>query len=435
MLKTLGISLLGFFFVFQSHAIISASSRIDIEGPINSVLADFVVQAMDKAEEAHEPFVVLRLNTPGGFDQAMRKIIEKMLSSRIPVVVYVGPSGSRAASAGFFILLASDMACMAPGTNTGAAHPILAIGGVYPMDGNGGAKTLIEKALNDSVAYLKGIAEKRGRDVELSIKGITESKSFTAEEALKSKLIDLIAQDEDDLIRQLKGKNIKLFSGQEVQLPEDISPLSPVEMTVRQKILLAVSDPNLALLLGLAGLILLYFEFSNPGMIAPGVLGALSLLLSLIGFSLLPINFVGVLLILLALGLFIAEIKIQGFGILGIGGMVSLLFGALILVDAPQPELRITISTALAVVIPFGLILMFLLRLTMKSMAQKVTTGDEAMMGLTGVTSTPVHQDGKVHVRGEYWEASSDHLIPEGKTIRVLKVDHLKLIVEELKNS
>jgi membrane-bound serine protease (ClpP class) len=430
--KTLGVSFLVLFFAIQSHSLFSAN-RIDIEGPINSVLADIVVQAMDKAEAAKEPFIVLRLNTPGGFDQAMRKIIEKILSSRIPVVVYVGPSGARAASAGFFILLASDLACMAPGTNTGAAHPILAVGGVYPIDEKGSAKTLIEKALNDSVAYLKGIAEKRGRDVELSLKGITESKSFTAEEALKSKLIDVIAQDEDDLMRQLKGKKIKLFSGQEVQLPEDIQPLSSVEMTVRQKILLAVSDPNLALLLGLAGLILLYLEFSNPGMIAPGVIGALSLLLSLIGFSVLPINFVGVLLILLAFGLFIAEIKIQGFGILGIGGMVSLLFGALILVDAPQPELRITLSTALAVVIPFGLILMFLLRLTMKSMAQKVTTGDEAIIGLTGITSTPVYQDGKVLVRGEYWEASSDHLIPEGKTIRVLKVNHLKLFVEEVK--
>lgn len=434
MLKTLGLPLLSFLFAFQSYSLISASTRIDIEGPINAVLADFVVQAMDKAESENEPFIVLRLNTPGGFDQAMRKIIEKMLSSRIPVIVSVGPSGARAASAGFFILLSADIACMAPGTNTGAAHPVLAVGGVYPIDGNGGAKTLTEKALNDSVAYLKGIVEKRGRDIELSVKGITESKSFTAEEALKGKLIDFIAKDEGDILQQLKGRSIKLFSGQEVKLPDDIQPLLPAEMTVRQRILLAISDPNLALLLGLAGLILLYLEFTNPGMIAPGVLGALALLLSMIGFSVLPLNFVGLLLILLALALFIAEIKVQGFGILGIGGMAALLFGALILVDAPEPELRISFSTALAVAIPFGLILMFLLRLTMKSMAQKIVTGEEGMVGSTGLAYTPIYKDGKVMVRGEYWEACSEHPIEKNKPVLILKIENLKLIVEELKN-
>jgi membrane-bound serine protease (ClpP class) len=247
-------------------------------------------------------------------------------------------------------------------------------------------------------------------------------------------LIDLIVKDETELLQSLKGKKVKLFSGEEVTLPQDLGILKPVEMTLRQRILLAISDPNLALLLGLAGVLLLYFEFSNPGMIAPGVLGALCILLSLIGFSLLPINFVGVLLIILAFGLFIAEIKVQGFGILGIGGVIAMLIGALILVDAPQPELKITPMMALAVVIPFGLIFMLLIRLAVRSLRLKVETGLEGMVGSIGIAHTPINPEGKVHIRGEYWEAFSHVPIPEGKKVSVVKVENLKLTVEEVKD-
>lgn len=406
--------------------------RIDIEGPINSVLADFVTQAMEKAQAENAPFILLRLNTPGGFDLAMRKIIEKILTSRVPVIVYVAPSGARAASAGFFILMASDFAVMAPGTNTGAAHPILAIGGVYPLE-EGKGKTLTKKATNDAVAYLKGIVEKRGRNAELSEKAVTQSKSYTAQEALDGKLIEFVAKDEAELLQHLQGKSIKLFSGEDIVLPQNLVRIKPVEMTLRQKFLLAVSDPNLALLLGLAGLLLLYVEFSNPGMIAPGVLGTLSLLVALVGFSVLPINIVGVLLILLAFGLFIAEIKVQGFGILGIGGIVAMFLGTLILVDAPQPELRITPAIALAVVIPFGLILMFLTRLAFKSFRLRVETGEEGMMGQTGVAHTEIALEGKVQIRGEYWDAIARSPIAQGKKVSVKKVEGLKLTVEEVK--
>ncbi|MBI1869900.1 MAG: nodulation protein NfeD [Chlamydiae bacterium] len=422
------------FLTVLSGSLVHASDpyRIDIEGPINSVLADFVVQAMDQAQSERAPFVILRLNTPGGFDEGMRKIIGKILLSEIPVIVYVGPSGARAASAGFFILLSSDLAVMAPGTNTGAAHPLLALGGVYPLE-EGKASTLVEKVTNDAKAYLKSIVEKRGRSQELAEKGITESKSFTAQEALDGKLIEFIARDENELLQFLKGKVIKRFSGEEVTLPKEIGPLKPFQMTLRQRILLAISDPNLALLLGLLGLLLLYFEFAHSGMIAPGVLGTLSILLSLIGFSLLPINFVGVLLILLAFGLFIAEIKVQGFGILGIGGIISMLIGTLILVDAPQPELKITPSVALAVVIPFGLILMLLMRLAIKTFKRKVETGLEGMVGTLGVTQTALSLEGKVLIRGEYWEAVSSRPIPQGQKVRVVKIENLKLTVEEIK--
>lgn len=420
-------------FLFTKSICFSAEPvRIDIEGPINGVLADFVVHAIDKAESEHAPFVVLRLNTPGGFDTAMRQIIEKILTSSVPIVAYVAPSGARAASAGFFILLASDLAVMAPGTNTGAAHPILSIGGVLPLGEGEGIKTLTEKATNDAKAYLKSIVEKRGRNIELAEKGITESKSFTAQEALDGKLVELLAKDENELLSALKGRKIIRFNGQEVHFSEISMPLKVDEMTLRQKILLSLSDPNLALLLGLAGLLLLYFEFAHPGMVAPGVIGGLSLLLSLIGFSLIPINFVGALLMILALGLFIAEIKVQGFGILGLGGIVSMLIGTLILVDASDPELRITLSTALAIVIPFALIFIFLVRLAFRSMHRKVETGQEGMIGLIGVAHTAVASEGKVYVRGEYWDAFSDRPIAENKKIRVVRMENLKLRVEEV---
>lgn len=405
--------------------------RIDVDGPINAVLAEFVVKAIKEAESAGAPCVILRLNTPGGFDIAMRKIIETVLTSKIPVVGHVSPSGARAASAGFFILVSTDVAAMSPGTNTGAAHPVLAIGGVYPLDEKKGVKTLTKKAASDAKAYLRGIAQKRGRNLDLAEKAITLSKSYTAQEALDGKLIDLIAADEDDLLEKLRNRKVTLFSGQEVVIPGGMGPIRRHEMTLRQKILLAISDPNLALLMGLAGLLLLYLEFSSPGMIAPGVIGALCLLLSLIGFSLLPVNFVGVLLIILAVGLFIAEIKVQGFGILGMGGIVAMMIGVLILVDAPQPELRITPWVASAVVIPFGVIFMFLVRLAIKSMRTRVYTGDQAMIGLTGVVYTPLNPEGKVYLRGEYWDAVSHHPIAEGRKVTVVKIENLKLTVEE----
>ncbi len=422
------------FFLVKASCFSAEPVRIDIEGPINSVLADYVVQAMDQAEVEKAPFVILRLNTPGGFDLAMRKIIEKVLTSSIPIIAYVAPSGARAASAGFFILLASDLACMAPGTNTGAAHPVLSIGGVFPVASeSGGMKTLTEKSENDAKAYLKSIVEKRKRNMELAEKGISESKSFTAEEALKTQLIDLIAKDENELLKMLQGRKIHRFNDNEVVLPEKLETIKVYVLTLRQKVLLAISDATFALLLGLAGLLLLYFEFAHPGLIMPGVIGALSLILSFIGFSFLPINFVGALLMILAIGLFIAEIKVQGFGVLGIGGFIAMFIGILILIDTPDPALRITLPIALSVVIPFGLILMFLVRLAFRSMSQKIQTGNEAMIGLEGIAYTELEPEGKVHVRGEYWDATSKLEVAKGRKVRVIEVRDLKLIVEEVK--
>lgn len=407
-------------------------ARVDLNGSIDPITAEFVARSITRAESEGARFLLLRLQTPGGFATSMQEIISKMLSSKIPVVVYVAPSGARAASAGFFILLASDVAAMAPGTNTGAAHPLMAIGG-FPVSGGEAGKTLTEKITNDSTAFLRSIAGKRNRNVAEAEKGVVESKSFTETEALDAHLIDFIARDEAELLSRLQGYRVRLFSGQEVVLDLKDQGVVDYQMTAREKMLATISQPNLALLLGIVGLILLYFEFTHPGFVAPGVIGGICLLLSVLGFSFLPINYVGVLLILVAIGLLIAEMKVGGFGVLGIGGLVSMVIGMLILIDTPDPAVKIGIYTALALALPFAAILMILLVALFRSLRQKVSTGDEGMIGLIGVADSDIEARGRVRVRGEYWQARSSAPIAAGKTVRVLAVEDLALRVEEIK--
>jgi len=407
-------------------------ARIDLNGAIDPITAEFVVKSIDRAEAESAEFLLIRLQTPGGFGMSMEEIISRMLNSKVPVVVYVTPSGAKAASAGFFVLLAADVAVMAPGTNTGAAHPLMAIGG-FPVDGGEAAKTLTQKITSNATAFLRSIASKRNRNVAEAEKGVTESKSFTDAEALEKNLIDMVAKDETELLRRLDGYKVHMFSGRERTLRVRDQPVADYEMTTRQKFLSTISQPNLALLLGLAGLILLYFEFSNPGFVAPGVIGAICLLLSILGFSFLPINYVGALLILLAIGLFVAEVKVQGFGILGLGGVVSMVIGMLILVDSPDPALRIGLKTALSMALPFAIIFTILVVAMFKSLKQAVTTGDVGMVGLIGIADTEINSGGRVKVRGEYWAAHSSTPIPPGRPVRVIGVDNLLLKVEEVK--
>ena len=407
-------------------------ARIDLNGAIDPITAEFVVKSIDRAEAESAEFLLIRLQTPGGFGMSMEEIISRMLNSKVPVVVYVTPSGAKAASAGFFVLLAADVAVMAPGTNTGAAHPLMAIGG-FPVDGGEAAKTLTQKITSNATAFLHSIASKRNRNVAEAEKGVTESKSFTDAEALEKNLIDMVAKDETELLRRLDGYKVHMFSGRERTLRVRDQPVADYEMTTRQKFLSTISQPNLALLLGLAGLVLLYFEFSNPGFVAPGVIGAICLLLSILGFSFLPINYVGALLILLAIGLFVAEVKVQGFGILGLGGVVSMVIGMLILVDSPDPALRIGLKTALSMALPFAIIFTILVVAMFKSLKQAVTTGDVGMVGLIGIADTEINSGGRVKVRGEYWAAHSSTPIPPGRPVRVIGVDNLLLKVEEVK--
>ncbi len=407
-------------------------ARITINGAIDPITSEFIIRSIEQAENEKAELLLIRLDTPGGFAASMEEIISKMLGSSVPVVVYVAPSGAKAASAGFFILLAADVAAMAPGTNTGAAHPLLAIGG-FPVDGGEAGKTLSEKITSNATAYLRSIAAKRNRNVSEAEKGVVESKSFTEGEALQKNLIDMVAKDESELLAKLQGYKVRMFSGAERTLRTQGQTFVDYPMTAREKFLSTVSQPNLALLLGVAGLILLYFEFTHPGFVAPGVIGGICLLLSILGFSFLPINYVGVLLILLAIGLFVAEVKVQGFGILGFGGIVAMVIGALILVETPDPAVRIGLTAALGVALPFAFLFMLLLLALVRSLRQKVTTGDAGMIGLVGLADSDIHQSGRVKVRGEYWSARSPTPIPEGRVVRITGIDNLTLTVEEEK--
>jgi membrane-bound serine protease (ClpP class) len=419
-------------FLFSALPARGEIARIDLNGSIDPITAEFVVRSIARAENDHARFLLIRLQTPGGFGSSMEEIISRMLSSKVPVVVYVTPSGAKAASAGFFILLASDIAVMTPGTNTGAAHPLMAIGG-FPVSGGEAGKTLTEKITSNSTAYLRSIAAKRNRNVMEAEKGVTDSKSFTDTEALNAHLIDFIAKDESELLEKLQNYRVHLFSGQELVLDTQGQKFVDYQMSMREKLLATISQPNLALLLGVVGLILLYFEFTHPGFVAPGVIGGICVLLSVLGLSFLPINYVGVLLFLLAIGLFIAEVKVGGFGILGIGGLVSMVIGMLILIDAPDPAVRIGIVTALALALPFAIIFLILLLALVRSYRQKVSTGNQGMIGLIGMADNDIGPKGRVKVRGEYWAAQSNSPISAGKSVKVVAIEDLTLRVEEVR--
>jgi len=429
------VKICGFFltylFLFSSLPGYGKIARVSLDGAIDPVTAGFVVRCIDQAEGDAAELLLLQLQTPGGFGASMEEIIGRMLTSKVPIVVYVAPSGAKAASAGFFILMAADVAVMAPGTNTGAAHPLMAIGGI-PISGGEAGKTLTDKITSNATAYLRSITSKRQRNVEEAEKGVVDSKSFTEVEALSAHLIDFVAESETELLEKLEGYSVRLFSGEERILQTRDQQFVDYEMTWREKMLAVISQPNLALLLGLVGVVLLYFEFSNPGFVVPGVLGAICVLLAILGFSFLPVNYVGALLIILAIGLFVAEVKVGGFGILGIGGIVSMIFGMLILIDSPDPAVRIGIYTALALTLPFAAILIILMIALFRSLRQKVATGNQGMVGLIGVADSEISRRGRVKVRGEYWTAHSSSPIAPGKTIRVLAVEDLALQVEEV---
>ena len=419
-------------FLFPALPGFAKIARISLNDTINPVTAEFVTRCIGQAEMDGAEFLILQLQTPGGFGESMEEIIGRMLSSRVPIVVYVAPSGAKAASAGFFILMAADIAVMAPGTNTGAAHPLMAIGGI-PISGGEAVQTLTEKITSNATAYLRSITSKRNRNMDEAEKGVTESKSFTETEALSLGLIDFVADDEAMLLQKLNGYEVQLFSGEKRVLETENQDFVDYEMTRREKMLVVISQPNLAMLLGLLGLVLLYFEFSNPGFVAPGVVGAICLLLAILGFSFLPVNYVGVLLIVLAIGLMIAEVKVGGFGVLGIGGIVAMIIGMLILVDSPDPAVRIGFLSALALTLPFAAILGILIFALIRSLRQKAETGNQGMIGLIGVAIGDIGRTGRVKVRGEYWTARSSAPIDSGSEVRVVSVDNLVLQVEKLK--
>jgi membrane-bound serine protease (ClpP class) len=402
--------------------------RLRLDDQITPASAEVIISAIGRAERENATALIITLSTPGGLESSMREIVSRIDSARVPVIVYVAPSGARAASAGFVILLAADVAAMAPGTNTGAAHPILSDGSDLP-------KTLAEKAVNDASAYVRSHAEKRGRNSQAAESAIRESKSFTEREALELRLIEVIARDEADLLAQLDGRLVTKFDGSQSELRTAGEGVVEVTPSLRERLLMALADPRVAFILFALGALCVYFEFQHPGAIVPGVAGALSVVLALYGFHMLPINLTGVLLLGAAIALFVLEAKVQGFGVLGAGGIIAAVVGSLILVDVPNPEMRLPLGLVLAVVIPFALIMIFMIRLEIHSRQVKVTTGTAGMIGLVGRAQTRIAPEGTVFVRGELWRARSQMQIAEGEGVRVTGVEGLTLSVEAESNT
>ena len=397
--------------------------QIELSDIIHPVTADYVAAGLARAEEINAAAVLIRLDTPGGLVDSMRAIVEDILASDVPVIVWVGPSGVRAASAGFFILLSADLALMAPGTNTGAAHPVSSLGGEID-------DVMEQKIVNDVSAFLRSYSARRGRNPEVAALAVTESRAFTAEEALENELIDAVVGDVAEMIESFDGEDVTRFDGTVERLELAGSVVEVFEMTSRERLLSMIMNPNLALVLGLVGLVGLYLEITSPGMIFPGVIGGISLILALFAFNLLPVNLTGVLLLLLGVALFVVEATVPSSGILAMGGVVSMIAGGLILVDGPIPELRIQLATVLAVTLPLAVVTVFLVRLVLVSHRKKAVTGMAGMVGLMGTASTDIDIHGKVMVHGEYWQAHSQTPIPPGARIRVVKMDGLTLEVE-----
>ena len=394
----------------------------DIKGVIAPVSVEIVTRALEQAARENAAAVVLRLDTPGGLMESMRNISQRIIASPVPVITWVAPGGARAASAGFFILEAADIAAMAPGTNTGAAHPVQMGGEMDPV--------MKQKVENDAAASLRSVTSRRGRNSDLAEKAVRESKSFTEKEALENKLIELIAANQNDLFAQLDGRVVTRFDGSSVTLHLGDAGTSLYEPSIRQQILSAISDPNMALVLLVVGALLIYVEFGNPGMVVPGVFGAVLLLLGLSALSVLPINWLGAGLLSLAMIMFVLEAKFATHGILTAGGAVSMILGALLLVDSPLPELRIHLATSVSVALPFAVITAFLVSLAVRARANKAVTGAEGMIGEIGMVLNDLNPEGRIFVHGEYWNAVSSTPIAAGQQARVLAVDHLQLAVE-----
>jgi len=392
---------------------------IKISDAISPGIADFLIRGIKTASDEDVDCTIIELDTPGGLVESMRKIVKAIFASNIPVVVYVSPSGARAASAGVMITMAADIAAMAPGTNIGAAHPV----------GTGGKeieKTMSEKVTNDLVAHVKSIAEKRGRNIKWAEKAVRESVSITETEALRENVIDIIAKDIDDLIRQINGRKVK--DKGEIKL--DNPGKKRLEENLRTKILKTISDPNIAYILMMIGLAGLYFELSHPGSIFPGVIGGISIILAFFAMQTLPVNYAGILLIILAIIFFIMEMKITSYGLLSIAGVISLLLGSLMLFEGSSPELQLSWRVLLPTLAIISGFFVVVAGLVFKSQVLQPRTGAKGLVGEIGIVKQPTMPEGKVFVHGELWNASSKDPIQEGEKVRVVKVINLVLEVE-----
>lgn len=404
--------------------------KIVVDDTIQPITAEYISRGIEQARKNNDQALLIELNTPGGLVSSTREIIRNITSSPVPVIVYVTPTGGHAGSAGIFILESADIAAMAPGTAAGAAHPVALIG---PMQ----VKTddeMTKKIENDAAALMRSVTSKRGRNIEAAESAVRESKSFTDQEALSGHLIDYVASSSEDLFRQLQGKPFKRFGGQSDTLNLAGDQIVEYHMTVKERVLDWLMDPNIAFLLLAIGALALYVEFNHPGAVIPGTVGVVFILLAVFALNLLPTRFAAVGLIFGAFILFAAEAKFASHGVLTVGGIILLTLGGLLLVDAPIPQMRVHLITALAVSIPFGIITAFLMSIALRARRNKVVTGAQGLIGETGVAQTALSPQGKVFVHGELWDAIASTPLAVGELVRVNRVDGLMLEVAPLGN-
>ena len=394
---------------------------IEISGSINPAVADFLKKGINLASADGVSCIIIKIDTPGGLAESMREIVKAIFASKVPVVTYVAPSGARAASAGVMITIAADIAAMAPGTNIGAAHPV----GAGGKDIGG---KMSEKVTNDMVAHVKSIAQKRGRNVQWVEKAVRESVSVTETEALKANVIDIVAKDLDDLIRQINGRKIENKGVLKLDNPKK----TMIEESLRTKVLKIISDPNVAYILMMIGLAGLYFELSHPGAVLPGVVGGISIILAFFAFQTIPVNYAGFLLIILAIVFFIMEMKIASYGLLSIAGITSLLLGSLMLFENNGTDMRLSWQVLIPTLTVVSGFFVVISGLVFKSQLSKPKTGARGLLGEIGVVKEPILQEGKVFVHGELWKAISKDPIEKGAKVRVVKVENLVLEVEPI---
>ena len=421
-----------------SSANSGATSRVielRIGDEVEPIMAEYIDGGIAEAAKQHANLVLITMDTPGGLGTSMEDMIQHILASPVPVAVYVSPTGARGASAGFFILMSADVAAMAPGTHAGAASPLLEVGG-FPLNVD---QTLKNKILNDATAFLRSYVGKRGRNVQIAETAVTDGKAFTDTEALNDKLIDLVANSPEDLLAKLNGQSIKRFDGSTTQLNLDHPQILSMEMSARERFLARIVQPDVFFILLIAGALGLYIEFTHPGMIAPGVIGAIALVLALFAMHILPVNFAGLLLIVVALGLFILEAKYTSHGVLAAGGIIAMLLGAFMLIRSPITGAGVSFGVALGVTLPCALVTIFLMRLVLRSRSWKQSTGTQQLLGEEAEVTDPITAaaapgapaafQGMVRLHGELWRAVAPVAIPAGAQVRVVNVTGLTVHV------
>jgi membrane-bound serine protease (ClpP class) len=397
--------------------------KIVVNDTIQPVEEEFIGHAIQEATRIRADALLIEINTPGGLGTSTNEIVQKVLNAPVPVVIYVTPSGAHAASAGFYILESADVAAMAPGTTTGSAHPVRGDGAT--MD-----PVLKEKWENDAAALMRSFVAKRGRNLEVAESAVRQSKSFSADEALAQNLIEYIAKDETDLLRQIDGKTITRFDGSKVTLHVTGKPVRALDMSLREQTLSWLMNPSLAALLLSFGIVALYIEFNHPGAVVPGVIGFIAVLLALFALHMLPVRYEALILLLGAFVLFALEAKMHSHGVLTAGGIAMMVLGMLLLVNGPIPEMRVQVWAALAISIPLGLITVFLMSIAVRARHNKVTTGEPGLIGETGIVTVPLVPAGKVLLRGALWDAVAPVNVDIGTQIVVRGVHNLVLQVE-----